>query len=243
MPNHVYNKLTGPKKVLEKYLTDGKFDFRKILPIPKHAKEPKLPWEIYDELRNLNDTQKSKIINELKTTGFLSTQKETTELTGETLKETIDFLKYNTMTQHDWKVNNWGTKWNAYNQSIEVDGIILVEEHISGEETIMKKTERQTETTGTEMTINFSTAWSPPYDLIHLLSKKEKCVLQYEWIEEQGAACLGKETIESGIVTDCYKPDPWSKEAYELMFESWGNGDEFIWNDETGRYEYIEESE
>ena len=243
MPNHVYNKLTGPKKVLEKYLTDGKFDFRKILPIPKHAKEPKLPWEIYDELRNLNDTQKSKIINELKTTGFLSTQKETTELTGETLKETIDFLKYNTMTQHDWKVNNWGTKWNAYNQSIEVDGIILVEEHISGEETIMKKTERQTETTGTEMTINFSTAWSPPFDLIHLLSKKEKCVLQYEWIEEQGAACLGKETIESGIVTDCYKPDPWSKEAYELMFESWGNGDEFIWNDETGRYEYIEESE
>ena len=243
MPNHVYNKLTGPKKVLEKYLTDGKFDFRKILPIPKHAKEPKLPWEIYDELRNLNDTQKSKIINELKTTGFLSTQKETTELTGETLKETIDFLKYNTMTQHDWKVNNWGTKWNAYNQSIEVDGIILVEEHISGEETIMKKTERQTETTGTEMTINFSTAWSPPFDLIHLLSKKEKCVLQYEWIEEQGAACLGKETIESGIVTDCYKPDPWSKEAYELMFESWGNGDEFIWNDETGKYEYIEESE
>ena len=35
MPNHVYNKLTGPKKVLKKYLTDGKFDFRKILPIPK----------------------------------------------------------------------------------------------------------------------------------------------------------------------------------------------------------------
>ena len=243
MPNHVYNKLTGPKKVLEKYITDGKFDFRKILPIPKHAKEPKLPWEIYDELRNLNDTQKSKIINELKTTGFLSTQKETTELTGKTLKETIDFLKYNTMTQHDWKVNNWGTKWNAYNQSIEVDGIILVEEHISGEETIMKKTERQTETTGTEMTINFSTAWSPPFDLIHLLSKKEKCVLQYEWIEEQGAACLGKETIESGIVTDCYKPDPWSKEAYELMFEWWGNGDEFIWNDETGEYEYLEENE
>ena len=64
MPNHVYNKLTGPKKVLEKYLTDGKFDFRKILPIPKHAKEPKLPWNAYDELRNLNDTQKSKIINE-----------------------------------------------------------------------------------------------------------------------------------------------------------------------------------
>ena len=243
MPNHVYNKLTGPKKVLEKYLTDGKFDFRKILPIPKHAKEPKLPWEIYDELRNLNDTQKSKIINELKTTGFLSTQKKTTELTGKTLKETIDFLKYNTMTQHDWKVNNWGTKWNAYNQSIEVDGIIWVEQHISSEEVIMIKTKKQTETTGIEMTINFSTAWSPPYDLIHLLSKKEKCVLQYEWIEEQGAACLGKETIESGIVTDCYKPDPWSKEAYELMFEWWGNGDEFIWNDETGEYEYLEENE
>lgn len=243
MPNHVYNKLTGPKKVLEKYLTDGKFDFRKILPIPKHAKEPELPWNAYDELRNLNDTQKSKIINELKTTGFLGTEKTKIELTEKTLKETIDFLKYNTMTQYDWQVNNWGTKWNAYNQSIEVDGIILVEEHISSEETIMKKTERQTETTGTEMTINFSTAWSPPYDLMHLLSKKEKCVLQYEWIEEQGAACLGKETIESGIVTDCYKPDPWSKEAYELMFEWWGNGDEFIWNDETGEYEYIEEDE
>ena len=243
MPNHVYNKLTGPKKVLEKYLTDGKFDFRKILPIPKHAKEPELPWEIYDELRNLNDTQKSKIINELKTTGFLSTQKKTTELTGKTLKETIDFLKYNTMTQYDWKVNNWGTKWNAYNQSIEVDGTIWVEQHISSEEVIMINTKKQTETTGTEMTINFSTAWSPPYDIIHLVSKKEKCVLQYEWIEEQGAACLGKETIESGIVIDCYKPDPWSKEAYELMFEWWGNGDEFIWNDETGEYEYIQEDE
>ena len=243
MPNHVYNKLTGPKKVLEKYLTDGKFDFRKILPIPKHAKEPKLPWEIYDELRNLNDTQKSKIINELKTTGFLSTQKKTTELTGKTLKETIDFLKYNTMTQYDWKVNNWGTKWNAYNQSIEVDGTIWVEQYISSEEVIMINTKKQTETTGTEMTINFSTAWSPPYDLIHLVSKKEKCVLQYEWIEEQGAACLGKETIESGIVIDYYKPDPWSKEAYELMFEWWGNGDEFIWNDETGEYEYLEENE
>ena len=243
MPNHVYNKLTGPKEVLEKYLTDGKFDFRKILPIPKHAKEPELPWEIYDELRNLNDTQKSKIINELKTTGFLSTEKTKIELTEKTLKETIDFLKYNTMTQYDWQVNNWGTKWNAYNQSIEVDGNIWVEQYISSEEAIMIKTKKQTETTGTEMTIDFSTAWSPPYDLIHLLSKKEKCVLQYEWIEEQGAACLGKETIESGIVTDCYKPDPWSKEAYELMFEWWGNGDEFIWNDETGEYEYIEENE
>ena len=61
---------------------------------------------------------------------------------------------------YDWQCENWGTKWNAYDQSIEDQGYGSFE-------------------------IRFDTAWSPPFPIIEAL--KEWDEIEYlggSWLEE-----------------------------------------------------------
>lgn len=215
MPNHVYNKLTGTKEVLSKYLTNGELDFRKIKKIPKTALDPVARREMINCIQNLKPTQKKKIIQELETNNFFVTETEILKFKKGERVSLLNFLKYNKESQYSWQVNNWGTKWNAYDQSI-------LEE-------------------GENITIEFSTAWSPVCDLMQLLSKKTKTKLRYEFIEEQGAECIGWQIFQNGVKIDCYEPKSWSKGAYELMFAWWGNSSEYRWDEKEKKYKYIEE--
>lgn len=55
MPNYVKNKLTLPKEVAEKYITDNEFDFNKVVPQPKEIEQytfgtPLIDKEIIEKL-------------------------------------------------------------------------------------------------------------------------------------------------------------------------------------------------
>ena len=61
---------------------------------------------------------------------------------------------------YDWQVENWGTKWNAYSQSIEDDGY-------------------------GQFTLTFDTAWAAPEPIVAALKAKYPDVHFYgSWLEE-----------------------------------------------------------
>ena len=77
---------------------------------------------------------------------------------------------------YDWRVANWGTKWNADDSALE---------EISAE----------------EMVYYFMSAWSPPIQVIAALGKNFPSLsfnLQYS---EPGCAFKGRFVVENGLVT------------------------------------------
>lgn len=76
------------------------------------------------------------------------------------VKMTGEEMARNPNNWYDWSIANWGTKWNAYGQSIEqgFDG---------------------------EAILTFDTAWSPPIPVIEALRKKyPKAAIYGSWLEE-----------------------------------------------------------
>ncbi len=61
---------------------------------------------------------------------------------------------------YDWQIENWGTKWNAYEQSLEDLGYGVLE-------------------------LRFDTAWSPPFPIIEALREWDEIdYLNGSWLEE-----------------------------------------------------------
>ena len=67
--------------------------------------------------------------------------------------------------------------------------------------------------------------------------------ITHEWAEEQTGWYSGKYTYRNGELVEALDYDSYSKEAYELSFELWGNDEAYRFNEETGNYEWIEEDE
>ena len=82
---------------------------------------------------------------------------------------------------YDWCVENWGTKWNAY----QVTSPILKE---------FEKTKK--------IKISFQTAWAPPIPVIIKLGRMaEDCKITLRYYE-RGMAFQGRVVIEEGEITD-----------------------------------------
>jgi len=107
-----------------------------------------------------------------------------------------------------WRIENWGTKWNASDTSI-CDKIIY-----------------------------FNTAWSPSMPIIKELGKKYDFI--YEYAEEQAGLYAGKYEYINGIQ---YGGDyeQFSKEAYELYFDLWGEDESFYFDKDENTYIYDED--
>lgn len=125
MPNHCYNilKLTEEpgktKEALKKFLSkDGKdefFDFDKVKRMPKDL-----------DITSTNPDLSTKEGKELKA------------------KQDSNLKKYGVKDWYDWKTQNWGTKWNSYENYVQ-DGFV-----------------------------SFSTAWAPPIPIVAALAQKTK---------------------------------------------------------------------
>jgi len=91
---------------------------------------------------------------------------------------------------YGWCIENWGTKWGAYD--ISVDG----------------------------NAVSFLTAWSMPEPIIRELSKKfPKCKFQIEWADEDFGQNCGRIIFEDGIELDVFVPEGGSNEAYEFALK------------------------
>lgn len=117
------------------------------------------------------------------------------EKLADTGKQAIDnLLKYGATTWYDWCVNNWGTKWNAYDQY-----------------------------TGQDDGFQFSTAWSAPHPVLEELTTRFPGVyITHEWADEDiGQNCGRREYLNGECVGD-WEPET-RKEAIEFATGVWGD--------------------
>ena len=122
--------------------------------------------------------------------------------------------KSNGRNWYDWSVENWGTKWNAY------------------------------EIEWNDGSVRFQTAWSAVPKIINALSKKFFDVtMDYQWADEDVGYNCGFFKIRNGC-SICHKnPIGGSKEAFEHSFQVWGGSPEDFYlryDENEGTYVYDE---
>lgn len=216
MPNYVYNKLIVHGKVdLERFMTDGKFDFNKIIKRP----------EIYDKtvagsvidigLKCLYETAKQDAKKGIKPTENILKMNKLNEVyqhissfnVGQTLDEykapkyieeatksaelTVEaYETYGYTDWYTWNIEHWDTKWNALDTDYFDD------------------------------TIYFTTAWSMPEKIIVELSKILQGIeCEIYWADEGISENVGHATYVNGVVKKGGYLKPGSKEWIETKEE------------------------
>ena len=106
---------------------DCDFDFNRIVPSPNWNKTPDENGELPTRVKRIRNSEGKLVmtIRSFPTSG-----------------KTDD-------RWYDWNLENWGTKWNSYNGSMEFD-----KKH------------------GDEVSYKFNTAWSPPAPILEALREK-----------------------------------------------------------------------
>lgn len=127
--------------------------------------------------------------------------------------------KYGKDNWYDWSIAHWRTKWNSYGY----DGAYTSQD-FDGEQ------------------IEFQTAWSRPENVIAALAAKYPDLsFEHKWADEDFGYNTGKKKYENGEEMFCDIPPGGSKEALELAAEvhDVDMADEgYLYNEETGEYEY-----
>lgn len=206
MPNHVTNILSiqGPDDVVAKVLLSIRnevsedttlfIDFNKIYPLPEELKDTSAPPKIVTQEQY--DAHKKRIEE-----GDLEEHEKKFGVTMPLTEEMRDdlLMKYGAADWYNWQVENWGTKWNAYEQELTDDGRII-----------------------------FQTAWSTPHLLIEKLSMKfPECVFTVKFADEDFGHNTGQYSFENGEEGETYIPQGGSvdaiKMAYQVSDEAYGS--------------------
>ena len=180
MPNWTQNDLviTGTKEAYDGVygLLGDKFDFNKIIPMPKELQDdthgincPKCGKK-FEESKCSDCDISSNIGGRLGSTMFDSKQDIYKQLSfNEKILAKKWEQKYGTASWYDWSNKNWNTKWNVTNDA-----------------NIDRKN-------NTEIRVYFQTAWDAPYPVLEELSKMfdVKIMHRYEHEDgnEQGVMC------------------------------------------------------
>lgn len=171
MPNWVRNEIEvyGNEKDMQRFLKkikskDSDFDFNKIIPMPKSldvsagsSNSEDIYWYLSEKgTLSIDDVRKnplSRLINgRLIGDSYINSVAESVaekenKPSYEMGKQLCDnYTKYGSTTWYDWRVDKWGTKWNAS------------EPYVSDY--------------GTGVYITFDTAWSMPDGILKKLCKK-----------------------------------------------------------------------
>ena len=97
---------------------------------------------------------------------------------------------YGAPTWYEWSINNWDTKWNAYDFDYDKD-----------------------------KTIYFNTAWSAPHSILQTLSEKYPDVrLEHSWADEDIGYNVGERIYQGGEAAYENIPAGGSKEAMDMAF-------------------------
>ena len=93
---------------------------------------------------------------------------------------------------YDWRIENWGTKWNAVDAQSTDDGFI------------------------------FETAWSAPLPVIKKLSENFPSIeFNLTWADEDAGQNCGLIVYKNGVEIQWYYPDR-AEEVAEIYEECWG---------------------
>ncbi len=216
MPNHVTNivKFSGNtdriQEMLKRIQNDeygrGTVDFNKIIPMPealdiRAGSMTRRGLEAYQGfvavytlagtrtgLDLLNIPQKSESV-------FLSVRtdiKPEEWALGKAAFQNIQ--KYGAPTWYEWCIQNWGTKWNAYDCDIAPDGT----------------------------QIKFLSAWSAPHPILQKLSEMyPDIVMEHQWADGDLGVNCGQRSYRGGAILDEYYPD-YGKRSVEFACQVMG---------------------
>lgn len=158
MPNHCFNEVKAKKEILDEIYDyeNNTVTFNKIIPMPKELEDSvadssttikkamylymngdkdllEAKWEA-----NKDAQKKYKTFNNMVENLFERYPKE------EVIRSHKCVEKYGADNWYDWRIKNWGTKWDAYD----------------------------CEGNPSEGTLVFFTAWNPPYEVVQALCEK-----------------------------------------------------------------------
>ena len=212
MPNYVKNILSfdgDPVQVDRLFSTiqgeNGPMDFNKLIPMPS---------ELEIESGSRTAAGFKKYMEFVADTGF-STEMEPAYLTAhpeidreewDLGKQTYQNIqKYGCPTWYEWRIQNWGTKWNA-----------------SGAEVLDGR-------------LSFLTAWNAPKQILEKLSQMFPSItIHHVWADEDIGHNCGDRTYKNGTVTQEHLPtgqeavelgcDLWNIDPEEFLSESQGPG-------------------
>lgn len=122
-------------------------------------------------------------------------------------RRTMNLAAYGHADWYDWRIANWGTKWNASNTHVDWDG----------------------------HAISFDTAWSAPEPIIYALSEAFPDV-EFEWMyaDEDCGYNTGIAIYKNGCL-EINENDGGSPEAYNTYVECWGSSD-CMYQDKDGNW-------
>ncbi len=227
MPNHVTNNiyLKGDpdriKEILEAIKNDehgvGSIDFNKIIPMPESlnvtsGSETIRCHKIYKDFLDvytLADTREGLDLLNIPVESeekFLQQRQDIKKEDFELGKQVfLNMQLYGAPTWYEWRIDNWGTKWNAYGYSDGVDMSEFVEDG------------------------NFccETAWSAPHPILDKLSQMYPDVeFTHEWADEDIGNNCGRRILYGGECKEIYYPES-GKEAIEYATKVHGYDDPF----------------
>ncbi len=216
MPNHVTNivKFNGNadrfQEMLERIQNEeygrGSIDFNKIIPMPESlniqagsmTRRGLEAYQGFIEVYTLAGTRTGlDLLNIPKASedAFLKMRpdiKPEDWALGRAAFQNIQ--QYGAPTWYEWCVQNWGTKWNAYNCNAAPDA----------------------------NTMSFLTAWSAPHPILQKLSEMyPDLVVEHQWADKDIGANCGQRTYQGGDILDEYYPD-YGKRSVEFACQVMG---------------------
>ena len=217
MPNHVMNRVSiigdqeAVKELLESIQNDkigiGSIDFSKIIPMPeslnieagsntdKGLKAYTEFMQVYTLSGAREDTNPEDIPQEAED-AFLRMRTDISPeqwSLGRTAYENQS--KYGAPTWYEWSINNWGTKWNAY-------------------ENIPSKPNDNT------AKLCFQTAWSAPHPVFMRLAEQyPELIFSHEWADEDIGSNCGRREYRDGCFMEEYYPE--GNEATSFACKIW----------------------
>lgn len=233
MPNHVQNKLivSAQSEVeLTNFLQSIRckddeervIDFNTIIPMPQDLRDTECSSRVSNAIEYFlykeNRTDKIQKFNNCTINiNFMKSldskeENERNEIYNLGKKYVELYEKYGYHNWYDWSLAHWGTKWNAYDTYIEVEG-------------------------NTYASICFTTAWSDVTELMEKLAKQNPNIdFEYKCASEDvGTCCVNAYTsveVEGELCVDYLDND--SEEAIQMYCECWGYDFDDFYRDEKG---------
>ena len=219
MPNHVKNRITGPKEVIDALMgeEEGKpsVDFNKIIPKPDYVWDGSvslavesaaeialglIKWDSPPRNNPLADFQSgnyggaASVIHYSNCVKQLKNGPFPKDFSDEDFEAFVSFMrchrKCGLMHGLDWNREKWGTKWNAY------------------------ETERVSDTV-----VTFETAWSAPHKVMVELANQTKAAFLHEWADEDTGSNVGRCHYKEGADDVDVEDLAGKREGYELAFD------------------------